>query len=1029
VPVPVPVPGPASKPARPTTSVLSPSRLLGAAAKAISARPRVRRDPRCRGGGATDEQAGAQPTANTPEHPLVSLELEGALKDARSSLLAIIQSNIPRRCPAGAPAAAAARCPQVWSGVVEATLRDTLERDLGYRLAISSRLRPHDGGLGYAVRFSVAPIMMVRHVRIETTWPVLTEDIARRIHLRAGSPVPYEICERDQALRQEEEGVRDYLNGRGYFDAKVGMRFDELARDEAALEVDIELGARYTVGSVVVDGVTVVAPPEFAKRFRQKTWYSFLFNPAFSRERMKRDARAAEQLLRELGFPGARVRVSYDPKVDVDRRKHTVTLHVAVRERRRIGVNLRGTKQLPAEMLEGAITFDEEGAYDDYEAERSALQIMQEYQRNGFFEAEVRVQRERFPEDAYDTIVFHITEGPRRPLRQIVFRGNQTFPSARLAEIVGSKPTRRTFVVRSQGLLTSQQLRFDLEKLVDFYRSQGFPQTKVSYQVAPATDLMDRVGALSGVLAGSAPPPRGLVLLFTIEEGPRELTGAVRLHGVPPAEAKRLLEVARLAEGAPFTSDTLRAASARLRTDLERRGHPYANVISSQQLNPTTRRIDIDFDLRPGRVVKWGQIIVRGNFKTARDVILRELRIHPGERYDPRAADAAEKRLRAIGLFNAVRLRVLGERERLESVHLLVEVEERYDYSADIELAFGASTDNVAFVSIALIARNLAGWGHEARIGGELGFETQAAEASYTIPRLYLGSTPIGVRAATFVRNEETERLGTLLSFGASLALTKEILPGLIGSARYDIRQVNRSIALVRGAGHDEDLSAVRLATRTGSLQTQLVLDRRNDPLLPTGGYRVSATALYASENLGGTDDFIKLGASGTHFWQPSKRLLLTQSVRSDFGFPLRSAVLPAVERFFAGGDTTVRGYEEDRLFGEVIRSGLSPLGNLEHVEIVPQGGNIRLLHNLDLQATVFHFGIPWAVAVFLDTGIVTNSLRGFSPGKLRHGLGVAFPRLQIPLGFISFEWAIPLDPALGDDPTGRFHLNFGLLF
>jgi len=47
----------------------------------------------------------------------------------------------------------------------------------------------------------------------------------------------------------------------------------------------------------------------------------------------------------------------------------------------------------------------------------------------------------------------------------------------------------------------------------------------------------------------------------------------------------------------------------------------------------------------------------------------------------------------------------------------------------------------------------------------------------------------------------------------------------------------------------------------------------------------------------------------------------------------------------------------------------------------------------------------------------------------LRHSFGVALARLVTPFGSLSAEWAIPLEPQLGDNPRGRAHLNFGFLF
>ncbi|HQX46154.1 MAG TPA: BamA/TamA family outer membrane protein, partial [Steroidobacteraceae bacterium] len=80
-------------------------------------------------------------------------------------------------------------------------------------------------------------------------------------------------------------------------------------------------------------------------------------------------------------------------------------------------------------------------------------------------------------------------------------------------------------------------------------------------------------------------------------------------------------------------------------------------------------------------------------------------------------------------------------------------------------------------------------------------------------------------------------------------------------------------------------------------------------------------------------------------------RFALRLDLRHDHGMPLGGAVfLPEVERFFAGGDNTVRGYAEDRLAVEEIALAVPPLCCLEQVIILPAGGNIRTVGNIDLE-------------------------------------------------------------------------------
>src|SRR5262249_51860005 len=151
-----------------------------------------------------------------------------------------------------------------------------------------------------------------------------------------------------------------------------------------------------------------------------------------------------------------------------------------------------------------------------------------------------------------------------------------------------------------------------------------------------------------------------------------------------------------------------------------------------------------------------------------------------------------------------------------------------------------------------------------------------------------------------------------------------------------------------------------------------------------------------------------ELSLSGQYFFRLpesfSRRVLVSNALRYDQGFPLRGAVLlPAVERFTAGGDSTVRGYEEDRVHTEIIESPVQPISGVSQFKVVPAGGNVRVIHNLDVQVEVwdhsFVGGMPIASAVFLDTGLVTNSFQGFHVSQIRQGLGIAIARLITPIG------------------------------
>ena len=112
--------------------------------------------------------------------------------------------------------------------------------------------------------------------------------------------------------------------------------------------------------------------------------------------------------------------------------------------------------------------------------------------------------------------------------------------------------------------------------------------------------------------------------------------------------------------------------------------------------------------------------------------------------------------------------------------------------------------------------------------------------------------------------------------------------------------------------------------------------------------------------------------------------LSLRHGLRFDNGIPLGGAsLLPKVERFFAGGDTMLRGFKLDCARIEEVRFQIYP--GVDGVEYRPLGGNLRILQNIDLQ---FPMSPPFYGAVFMDNGVVADSLDGLSPRQFRHGVG-----------------------------------------
>ena len=929
---------------------------------------------------------------------------------------------------------------------------DVFCQSIGYHL-IDIDTEAMEGGGTRAVLL-LEPVTLVRRIDVAVGnkyWDlentIFSNEIKRRMRLRPGTPLDRNPIDRQIQLDSEALRLRDYLRDSGFFEARVAVTWQRVGDWAAQLNVKIDKRSRYRVGKIAVTGNDNMSASEIVGKFRhcrlQLLTVICFGERRFSRSQLNDDVKAVVELYKRRGYPGARVRTDFSPGRSFKRNTKTVELLVTVIERRKVHVIFEGNDidKCPDDKLEPLMTFDDEGSYDDVEVAASAAAIRRYYQGRGHFEAHVTAERISFKQ--LERVVVSIDEGPVLKVRDVEFEGNQAFTDSQLRGAIGTNVFAASVLSSSGGFASGAQIRDDVDALARKYRGAGFAAVKVRARVTRDQRVTENAAALAAMIAAETKSD-DLFVRFLIEEGPRDTVEAISFEfdGTHAHSAADLLDVIKARPGDPYVAASIDDDVERLKRHYFQRGHPHAGI---EKTVTDDHGKQLVFKVREDHKVTFGKVMVRGNFKTASWVILDELGFAEGATLTLGEAESGQQNVRNTGLFSAVQVSMVNFDEKTESsINVVVTVEERHDIKASVQLGGGVSSDHGRFAEGSVEFPNLWGIGVRNNLRVTWGQEFSSIEEKLTAPR-WIARRVVGValrsELAAFIRQDSTERFGQLTSFGTSLALTKVgtrgFFRGWLFGVRYDLRQRNRDEDLVRPAGASDDLTQSKVTTRTGAIGPQLVIDKRVDdngrpsPLTPDGGWRLEGHATFADRFLLGQDRFIKLGGSGQLFWRVSDRLVVTNALRYDHGIPFGGKVLlPEVERFFAGGDTTVRGFEEDRLATEIIETPLAPLGEVTSLRVLPAGGNVRAIWNLDLQLRVWRLaGIPVASALFLDTGIVTNSLDGFEIRDLRHALGIALFRLVSPFGSLSMEWALPLDPKPGDNPRGRFHFNFGLLF
>jgi outer membrane protein insertion porin family len=224
---------------------------------------------------------------------------------------------------------------------------------------------------------------------------------------------------------------------------------------------------------------------------------------------------------------------------------------------------------------------------------------------------------------------------------------------------------------------------------------------------------------------------------------------------------------------------------------------------------------------------------------------------------------------------------------------------------------------------------------------------------------------------------------------------------------RYNFRKEDLSEVVDEVKAKEEKLENVKL----GNVAYALVRDTRDDPFSPTrGGYGIAEVELFAP-GLFSDSSFVKVLLQGSAVKSFRNGTSFASALRVGAAEPFGNTErVPLSERFFAGGDSTLRGFARD---------SVAPEGG-----DVLEGGEALLLLNEEWRFPIWG---PVKGTVFYDAGNVFLRVAELDPTELRHVLGLGV-RVETPIGPLRLEYGRKVDRE-PDEASGELFIAIGSAF
>lgn len=640
-------------------------------------------------------------------------------------------------------------------------------------------------------------------------------------------------------------------------------------------------------------------------------------------------------------------------------------------------------------------------------------------------------------------------------VRALTFTGNTAFTDAQLAAGIvttASSWARRTLrLVGTRRCLNETEFPDDVLRLTIWYRNHGF------------------IDATVDTVVTSLGPSR-VAVRFVIAEGEPMLVDTLRVTGLDAVpERAAVLAGLPTVVGGRFDRYANRASLDSITSRLRDNGYPDAQTYLGYDTRTAARRATVQFTVDPGVRRRIGAVAIA---RSGRDgappevteaAVRRLAGLEVGDLYRERLLERAKRTLYQSEAFSQVSVQP-GAVAPDSTLTVDVAVTESYLRGARLGGGWGTldcfrTTGEFTEYNLFKTATRLELRGRVSKlgIGGPLELarnicQTAAKDIYSGDLNYYVGATlsqPSLLRASfvptlSFYSERRSEYNAFLRTtpVGASLALSRS-LPRRVHGLAYSI-EAGRTEALpalfcaVFNACTREDRVQLERTQRLAVLSASSSYERTDNPLDPSAGRVGRVEARYASRFVGADAslEFARFTADGAFYVPLGSDAVFAARLRAGVvlgpSLALGSAAryVPAQERLFAGGPTTVRGFRQNELgpavyipsaFDTVTAAGARVTSvaagdtvffraNADSVgqRTVPTGGNTLVVGNAEIRfaGPFLQNLLRWTL--FADMGQVWNRGGTFTSGRasalrITPGFGV---RIRTPIGYFRADLA-----------------------
>ena len=660
-------------------------------------------------------------------------------------------------------------------------------------------------------------------------------------------------------------------------------------------------------------------------------------------------------------------------------------------------VDIKGYKSRPEDLdsVRTVMNLKKGAMYTEKRVKEAKEKLLSLLQSEGFINSVVETEIEKINEQSLK-ITFNVNKGDEIIINKANYYGSNNLDQDDFDHVTANKEIEFAswWFGQNDGEVKIDQLKYDARRINELYFEKGYLDAQVKEPFLDV-DFASNQAKLD----------------FFITEGEKYTTSGIKIYlDSSIVDPETIYPELKLIVGNTFNIKKLRQDQEYIRTQVADKGYAFVDVKFDLIKDEKNQKVDVVYNVIPGKKVYINDVKISGNTKTLDRVIRRDVYLAPGDLYNLTDFKDSTNKLKRSRFFE----NVVIEEKRVSDEKLDIVVKVTEAATGSLMLGGGYGSYDKLMVNGSINEANMFGSGLGLGLSADLSARSSRFEVSLKNPAIndsdYNGEVEVHSTEAEINRDKYDSTIDTK---GFSVAIGKQLFRDFYAGTRYRLDFVSENY----------DYSSDFLATRdpskeiyqsqdyvSSSITPYINFDNTDDFYFPREGIKAGTSLEYAG--VGGDSKYLKSSTYAKYFYslEDLAELDWVLRLKTQMRILVDNGQINQGDSLYLGGAKTLRGYKSYAFPSNESGYKTEPYKNL-------WANSAEMSFPLIPSAKM-----RWGV--FYDYGMIGQD--SFTDVK-RSGTGALLEWIS-PMGPLQLIFSKALDNEPGDD-TSSFEFSLGSSF